>query len=70
MLKLVEKENRRLRRDDRSAAVHFRGGNALMDKRGRTRMLLVLLLGGERLETTGIALLDCLLPDLTERYQQ
>jgi len=30
---------------------HFRGGDALMHKRGRTRMLLVLLLGGKRLET-------------------
>jgi hypothetical protein len=33
-----------------------------MDKRGPTRMLLVLLLGGKRLETSGIALLDGLLP--------
>jgi hypothetical protein len=41
---------------------HFRGEYALMHKRGRTRMLLVLLLGGKRLETSGIALLDRLFP--------
>jgi hypothetical protein len=29
----------------------FRGEYVFMDKRGRTRMLLVLLLGGKRLET-------------------
>jgi hypothetical protein len=34
----------------------------LMHKRGRTRMLLVLLLGSKRLETSGIALLDRLFP--------
>jgi hypothetical protein len=41
---------------------HFRGEYALMHKRGRTRMLLVLLLGSNRLETSGIALLDRLFP--------
>jgi hypothetical protein len=30
--------------------LHFRGEHALMHKRGRTRMLLLLLLGGKRLE--------------------
>ncbi len=33
-----------------------------MHKRGRTRMLLVLLLGGKRLETPGIAVMDRLFP--------
>jgi hypothetical protein len=41
---------------------HVRGEYALMHKRGRTRMLLVLLLGGTRFETPGIALLDRLFP--------
>jgi hypothetical protein len=41
---------------------HCRGERVFMDKHGRTRMLLVLLLGGKRLETSGIAVLDCLLP--------
>jgi hypothetical protein len=33
-----------------------------MEKDGRTWMLLVLLLGGKRLETSGIAVLDRLFP--------
>jgi hypothetical protein len=33
-----------------------------MHKHGRTRMLLILLLGDQRLETSGIALLDRLFP--------
>jgi hypothetical protein len=33
---------------------HFRGERALTHKRGRTRMLLVLLLGGKRLATSRI----------------
>jgi hypothetical protein len=37
---------------------HFRGEYALMHKRGRTRMLL----GGKRLETSGIAVLDRVFP--------
>jgi hypothetical protein len=41
---------------------HFRGEHVFMHKRGRARMLLVLLLGGERLETSGIAILDRCLP--------
>ena len=41
---------------------HFRGEHVFMHKRGRTRMLLVLLLGGKRLETFGIAILDRLFP--------
>jgi hypothetical protein len=41
---------------------HFRGEYVFMHKRGRMRMLLVLLLGGKRLETFGIAVLDCLFP--------
>ena len=57
---------------------HFRGEYVLMNKRGRTRMLLVLLLGGKRLETLGIAVLDRLFPrpewqaapDLNERDKQ
>jgi hypothetical protein len=36
----------------------FRGEQAFVDKRGRTRMLLVLLLGNKRLETCGSAVLD------------
>ena len=46
-----------------------------MHKRGRMRMLLLLLLGDKRLETSGIAVLDRLFPrseqqaapDLNER---
>jgi hypothetical protein len=41
---------------------HFRGECVFVHKRGRTRMLLVLLLGGKRLETSGIAVLDRLFP--------
>jgi hypothetical protein len=41
---------------------YFRGKHASMHKCGRTRMLLLLLLGGERLETSGIAVLDRLFP--------
>ena len=41
---------------------HFRGEYVFMDKRGRTRMLLVLLLGGKRLEIFGIAVLGRLFP--------
>ena len=41
---------------------HFRGEYVFMDKRGRTRMLLFLLLPGKRLETSEIAALDRLFP--------
>jgi hypothetical protein len=34
----------------------------VMEMAGRSRMLLVLLLGGERLETPGISVLDSLFP--------
>jgi hypothetical protein len=33
-----------------------------MEMAGRSRMLLVLLLGGKRLETPGVAVLDSLFP--------
>jgi hypothetical protein len=36
---------------------HFRGEHTLTHKRGRTRMLLVLLLGSTRFETPGLAAL-------------
>jgi hypothetical protein len=41
---------------------HLRGEYAFVDKGGRTRMLLVLLLPGKRLETPEIAVLDRLFP--------
>ena len=41
---------------------HFRGEDVFMEKDGRTRMLLVSLLGDKRLETCGIAVLDRLFP--------
>jgi hypothetical protein len=37
---------------------HLRGEYVFVDMRGRIRMLLVLLLGSQRLETSGIAVLD------------
>jgi hypothetical protein len=39
---------------------HFRGEYVFVHKRGRTRMFL--LLGGKRLETSGIAVLHRLFP--------
>jgi hypothetical protein len=41
---------------------HFRGEFLFMEERGRTWMLLVLLLGDKRLETCGSAILDRLFP--------
>jgi hypothetical protein len=41
---------------------HFRGEYALMNKRGRTRMLLVLLLPWQAFGTSEIAVLDRLFP--------
>ena len=41
---------------------HFKGERVFMEKDGRTRMLLVSLLGDKRLETSGIAVLDRLFP--------
>jgi hypothetical protein len=37
-----------------------------MEMAGRSRMLLVLLLGGQRLETSGIAVSDCPSPEKTD----
>jgi hypothetical protein len=41
---------------------HFRGEYVLMNKRGRTRMLLVLLLPWQAFGTSEIAVLDRLFP--------
>jgi hypothetical protein len=41
---------------------YFRGEYVFMEKDGRTRMLLVSLLGNKRLETSGSAILDRLFP--------
>jgi hypothetical protein len=41
---------------------YFRGEYVFMEKDGRTWMLLVSLLGDQRLETSGIAVLDRLFP--------
>jgi hypothetical protein len=57
---------------------YFRGEYVFMEKDGRTRMLLVSLLGNKRLETSGSAILGRLFPgsereaapDLDERNQQ
>jgi hypothetical protein len=45
-------------RSDTNDQSHFRGEYLFMEERGRTWMLLVLLLGDKRLETCGSAILD------------
>jgi hypothetical protein len=49
---------------------HFRGKDVFMHRRGRTRMLLVLLLDDKRLETSGIAVFNRCFRDQNGRQRR